>query len=105
MKAKKQKTIKMCGTLRYCSARTHFCEEISRRDDMGGDPLELEFCSFVNPSCGDTAFPSVNPVRGEQGAFLVTNYTSCGLPDWVPWIVGQLRHTRIYMTKLRIVPV
>jgi len=63
------------------------------------DSLDLEFCCFVNPSNGDTAFPSVVPLGAN--AFLIANYTS-RLCDAAPWILGQLRPTSIYMTKLTI---
>lgn len=61
--------------------------------------LDLEFCCFINPSSGDTAFPSVVPLG--RNTFLIANYTS-RLCEAAPWILGQLRKTSVYMTKLTI---
>ena len=47
---------------------------------------------------GDTSFAGQVPLG--DGRHLVFDYTSPPFPRWRPWVVGQLRPTRIYAVEV-----
>lgn len=65
------------------------------------DKASLEWKHLTDiPGTGDTAFPAVVPVGGDD--FVIFNYTSDFTQHDPSWIGGQLRPTRIYQMRITI---